>query len=67
MYGILIRIALRYGAAILVARGLLSDDVGNMIGNDTDIQMYIEMGSGILMGAVAEGWYYLARKFNWAR
>lgn len=63
MTSVLIRIALRYGAAYLVARGLLTDEAGATIATDPDVQMMIGVG----MGSVAEGWYYLARRFGWSK
>lgn len=59
---VIIRIALRYGAAALVARGLLSPDDGATLATDPDVQMLV----GLAMGAVAEGWHFLAQKFGWS-
>lgn len=63
MAAVLIRIALRYGAAYFVARGFLSEDAGNTLATDPDVQMAI----GVALGAVAEGWYYVARRMGWER
>ncbi|KQZ81864.1 hypothetical protein ASD64_08880 [Mesorhizobium sp. Root157] len=63
MASVIIRIGLRYGAAYLVARGLLSPDDGATLATDHDVQMLL----GTAMGAVAEGWYYLARRFGWSK
>lgn len=54
---------LRYGAAFLVARGFLSADDGATLATDPDVQMVI----GTALGALAEGWYFLARKFGWSK
>lgn len=63
MAAVLIRIALRYGAAVLVARGFLSDDAGNTLATDPDVQLAI----GVALGALAEGWYFVARRMGWER
>lgn len=63
MTSVLIRIGLRYGAAYLVARGLLSPEDGATLATDPDVQMLV----GAAMGAAAEGWYYLARRFGWSK
>lgn len=57
------RIALRYGAAALVTYGLLSPSAGNSLAVDPDIQVLI----GMLLGALAEGWWMLARRRGWER
>ncbi|QAZ46751.1 hypothetical protein [Mesorhizobium sp. Pch-S] len=63
MAAVLIRIGLRYGAGYLIARGLLSDDAGNTLATDPDVQLAI----GAALGAAAEGWYFIARKLGWAK
>jgi hypothetical protein len=67
MTAIIVRIALRYFAGILVARGLLSADDGGAFSADPELQMLIETGAGVAIGAITEGWYYMARKFGWAK
>jgi hypothetical protein len=62
-----VRIALRYLAAYLVARGLLTEGDGSMLSSDPDLAMLLETGVGFASGAIAEGWYMLARKFGWAK
>ena len=62
MISVIIRIGLRYGAAYLVARGLLSPDDGATLATDPDVQMAL----GVAMGAAAEGWMMLAKRFGWA-
>lgn len=63
MTAVLIRIGLRYGAAVLVARGFLTDDAGSSLATDPDIQLAL----GVALGAAAEGWYFLARRFGWSK
>jgi len=63
MTSLFARIALRYLAGALIAKGFLDHETGQSIIADPDIQMAI--GAGI--AAVTEGWYYLARKWGWVR
>lgn len=62
MTAAIIRIALRYGAAVLVAHGWLTADDGATLATDPDIQMMIGAGVGIAV----EGWYWLAKRFGWS-
>lgn len=61
----LIRIGLRYLAAVLVARGLLLESDANMLANDPEMAAMIEAAIGAAIGAITEGWYMLARKYGW--
>ncbi|MBZ9856764.1 hypothetical protein LB566_23510 [Mesorhizobium sp. CA13] len=65
MTGLIIRIALRYAAGVLVARGLLGADDAASFSADPDVQLAIEAGAGVVIGAAVEGWHYLARRFGW--
>ncbi|UDL89518.1 hypothetical protein LGH82_31450 [Mesorhizobium sp. PAMC28654] len=67
MAAVIVRIALRYLAGILVARGLLSADEGGTFSADPDIQMLVETGAGVALGAISECWYWLAHRFGWAK
>jgi hypothetical protein len=67
MAAVITRILLRYGAGVLVARGLLGADDASAFSSDPDIQMAIEVGVGAGLSAVSEGWYWLAHKFGWAK
>ncbi|EJZ17408.1 hypothetical protein NE852_12820 [Rhizobium sp. Pop5] len=67
MMSVVVRIALRYLAAALVAKGVFSPDVGNLLSNDPDISMIVEIAAGAVIGLSAEAWYYLASRFGWAR
>jgi hypothetical protein len=66
MSSVIIRIALRYVAAALVSHGLLSADMSDFA-YDPDIAEMVQVGAGIATAAAAEGWYYFARKFGWAK
>jgi len=67
MTAVLIRIALRYGAGVLVARGLLGAGDAAALSGDPDVQMALEAGVGLAVSAATEGWYLLARKFHWPK
>lgn len=65
MISVIIRILLRYGAGILVTRGLLGSDDAAAFSSDPDIQMALETGLGLAIASGTEAWHYLARKFGW--
>ena len=65
MIAVFIRIALRYGAGVLVARGLLGADDASAFSADPDIQMALETGLGLAIAATTEWWHVLARRFGW--
>jgi hypothetical protein len=62
----LIRILLRYLAGVLVAKGYLTAADGGFLTTDPDVYALVEMGLGLAMSVVTEGYYYLAKKFGWA-
>jgi len=64
MTSVIVRIALRYLAAVLVARGFLDPDGGSLLGGDPDVAALVEAGVGIACGVVAEGWYWIARRMG---
>ena len=66
MTGVIIRILLRYLAAALVARGLITTDLGAALAGDVEIATVLEVAVGTGIGVVVEGWYFLARKMGWA-
>lgn len=67
MSGVFARILLRYLAAVLVARGFMTDDIGTMLTGDADVLSAVTAGLGLVMAAAVEGWYVLARKFGWEK
>lgn len=66
MSSVAIRIGLRYIAAALVSHGLLSPDVA-YLQYDPDVETALQVGLGAVTGVAAEGWYYFARRFGWAK
>lgn len=67
MSAVVIRILLRYAAGFLVAKGLVSTDMGADLASDPDVMALIEMGVGAVIVAGTEAWYYFARKLGWAK
>jgi hypothetical protein len=61
---IFIRIALRYGAAVLVTRGLLGADDAAAISTDPDIAMAVEVGIGGAIAASTEIWHWISSKLG---
>lgn len=57
----LIRILLRYLAGYLVIRGLVPQDIADMIAQDPELAALV--GSAIALAV--EGAYALAKKFRW--
>lgn len=66
MIGVVSRILLRYLAAALVARGLVSADLGAQLVGDADILTIVATAVGTAVAIAVEGWYWLARRMGWA-
>jgi hypothetical protein len=56
-----LRIALRYLAGYLVLKGIVPEDVADMIAHDPELTAAI----GVAIGAAVEGAYGLAKKLGW--
>ena len=65
MTAVIVRIALRYLAAYLVAKGVLDQALGDTLAMDPDFAAALTVVVGFLIGAATEGWYWLAKKFGW--
>jgi hypothetical protein len=65
MTAVIARIALRYISGALVIKGLLPEDSG--IATDPDVLNVVEVALGLAIGATAEAWYIIARRFGWAK
>lgn len=63
--GVMIRILLRYAAAALVAKGLLSPGLGDMLSVDPDISAVVEILVGGMAAIVAELSYAVAKRLGW--
>jgi hypothetical protein len=66
MTAVVARIILRYAAATLVAYGVLTSDLGEMLGGDEDAAAAVEIALGAVLGMVTEGWYYVAKRYGWS-
>lgn len=61
---VLIRLALRYIAGALVMKGIIGDGDAILF-EEPELINVIEIGIGLAASAVAEGAYYLAKKYGW--
>ena len=59
---VLVRIALRYGSAALIAFGIMSPEAADTVALDPDIALVL----GLLIGAAVEGWYAWVRRHGGA-
>lgn len=60
-----VRIVLRYLAAFLVAKGVLLPADGALFATDPEVVQAVEFALGVAIGAVAETWYWLAKRLGW--
>lgn len=65
MAAVIARIALRYGAGFLVAKGLLAPDAGVQLSTDPDVQMLLQVGAGLIAGVMSEMFYFFAKRVGW--
>lgn len=65
MTSVFVRIALRWVAGYLVIHGFLGQEDATAIFSDPDLAALLEPAVGFVIGAAAEGWYALAKKFGW--
>lgn len=63
MKSIAARVILRYLAGYLVLKGLINASQVDFF-NDPDVQLFVEMGIGLVLGGAAEGWLVLTRKLT---
>ncbi len=63
MIAVLARIAARYVAGFLIAKGLLDAGTGNMLATDPDVLTLVGIGIGVL----TELAYTVARKLGWEK
>lgn len=59
------RIVLRYLAMYVALRGFLPEDVAKAISEDPQFIELVNMGIGLAIAAINEGWYALAKKYGW--
>lgn len=61
-----IRIGLRYLGGYLAARGWLAQGDSGMF-DDPDLVAALSFAGAALCALAGEGWYWLARRFGWAK
>ena len=66
MTGPIARIILRYVAAALVTYGLVDENTGRMISGDADLLAVIQVALGAGIVIVTEGYYWAAKRYDWA-
>jgi hypothetical protein len=64
--GPFVRIALRYVAGVLVAKGVFAPSDANALFGDPELVGQIEVAAGVAVAFIVEGAYALARKLGWA-
>ncbi len=60
---VIARIVLRYGSGALVAYGVIPRETGAELAMDPEMAMIL----GAVLGLAAEGFYFLARRWGWAK
>ncbi|GAA2848467.1 MULTISPECIES: hypothetical protein [Aminobacter] len=63
----IIRILLRYVTLPLLALGWILPEEQQALIADPEIVAWVSTGLGIIAPLVAEGWYWAARSFGWAK
>jgi hypothetical protein len=63
MTAVIARIACRYIAGALIAKGFLDAGTGDTLATDPDVLMLVGLGIGL----ATEGAYAVARKLGWHR
>lgn len=64
--GPFIRIGLRYLGGYLAARGWLAQTDTDLF-DDPDLVAALSYGGAMLCALASEGYYWMARKFGWAK
>lgn len=60
------RIVLRYGAGILVTKGILDAESTSLFA-DPELVDLVQIGVGVAVAAGTEVWYWIATKFGWKK
>ena len=63
----IIRIFLRYMTAPLLYFGLINANEASDLIADPEIAQWVSLAAGAIAPFVAEGWYWLARKWGWSK
>jgi hypothetical protein len=62
---VVIRIALRYFAMLLVTKGWLNAQDASSLQGDTELIGLIEAGVGVIIALCVEVWTVVARRMGW--
>lgn len=62
---VVIRIALRYFAMLLVTKGWIGAQDASSLSSDAELIGLIEMGVGMVIAAGVEIWTVIARRMGW--
>lgn len=65
MVPVITRIALRYLAAALVAKGMFTAADAGQFAADPDVVNLVEVSIGLAIAGATEGWYAIAKRFGW--
>jgi len=66
MPSVIIRIALRYLAAVLVARGWLAAPDAAMLSVDAELIAVLQTAAGVGIAGAIEAWTWIARRRGWS-
>lgn len=62
-----IRILLRYATAPLLYYGLINEGEASDLIADPEIAQWVSLAAGVVAPIAAEGWYWLAKRWGWAK
>jgi len=63
----IIRIFLRYATFPLLYFGLINQNEASDLIADPEIAQWISLAAGFVAPIAAEGWYWMAKRFGWAK
>lgn len=67
MIGPVSRIAARYIAGALIAKGFVDVTTGTALATDADFIAIAQVVIGFVVGGLTEAFYWMARKMGWAK
>lgn len=62
-----IRILLRYATFPLLYYGLINEGEASDLIADPEIAQWVSLAGGVVAPVLAEGWYWLAKRWGWAK
>lgn len=63
----IIRILLRYATFPLLYYGLINENEASDLIADPEIAQWFSLAAGFVAPFIAEGWYWLAKRWGWAK